>query len=256
MSDSSVSATSNPHFLKLEGAAAMNTVSFAATRDAFADAAEAEAIALIHGDAGLGKSFAMQHAIATAGLPVAALAFHTHMTLKRLLQELLFTVTGVPHPGTRYALFDSLRETLADEPRLIVLDEAQLLNHESVETLRSLWDDSQTRFALVLVGGNGCWDLINSYPMLSSRIYTRVAFQPLNQDDVLELIPLYHPIYRDASARTIERIDKRFARGNFREWAAFTHMAKRICERDNTATVTNRVATEALDRIGRVIRAA
>src|SRR5206468_2642656 len=124
------------------------------------------------------------------------------------------------------------------------------------ETLRSLWDDSQTRFALVLVGGDGCWDLINRYPMLSSRIYTRVAFQPLTQEDVLELIPLYHPLYRDTTPRTIERIDKRFARGNFREWASFTHMATRICERDNTEPVTNRVATEALHRIGREIRAA
>ena len=42
MSNSSVGATSIPHFLKLEGAAAMKTVSYAATQDAFADAAEAD----------------------------------------------------------------------------------------------------------------------------------------------------------------------------------------------------------------------
>jgi DNA transposition AAA+ family ATPase len=244
------------HFLNLEGAAAMNTVSFAAVQEAFADAVEAEAIALIHGDAGLGKSFATRFAVASSPLPAAAFAFQTEMTLKRFLQQMLRNVTGIEDGGTRYALLDTLREALTERPRVLVLDEAQLLNHKSVETLRSLWDDRETRFALVLVGGNGCWDLINSYPMLSSRIYTRVAFEPLTREDVLEVIPRYHPIYSNATERTIERVDARFARGNFREWAAFRHMAKRICERDGGDTVTSRVADEALDRIGRVIRVA
>lgn len=34
--------------------------------------------------------------------------------------------------------------------------------------------------------------------MLHSRIYRRVAFHPLSDDDVLELIPGYHPIFAGA----------------------------------------------------------
>lgn len=246
----------NPHFLQLEGAATMNTLGFAATQEAFEDAVAAQAIALVHGEAGLGKTFATRHAIAGAALPVAALAFQTRMTLKRMTQEILLRVTGVPHIGSRFALLDTLHEVLAEQPRILVLDEAQLLSHEAIETLRSLWDAPESQLTLILVGGNGCWEHIERYPMLRSRIYTRVAFGPMTDDDVLETIPHYHPIYAKTATTTIELINARFARGNFREWAAFTRMAQGICQRDRKRHVTADVADEALDRIGRVARAA
>ena len=246
----------NRHFLKLEGAATMNTLGFAATQEAFEDAVAAKAIGLVHGDAGLGKTFATRHAMANAELPVASLAFQTRMTLKRLIQEILFRVTGVPHIGSRFSLLDTLHEALAEQPRILVLDEAQLLSHEAIETLRSLWDAPETELTLILVGGDGCWEHIERYAMLRSRIYTRVAFEPMTDDDVLETIPHYHPIYSKTAAKTIELINARFARGNFREWAAFTRMAQGICERDGRRHVTREIADEALDRIGRVAHAA
>lgn len=241
----------NPHFLDLEGAETMNTFGFARAQEAFADAVSAEAIGLVHGEAGLGKTFGVRHAIAECTLPVAWLAFRTRMTLKRFIEDTLAAVTGVPHQGSRFTLLDTLHEALTERPRVIVLDEAQLLSHEAIETARSLWDSPETKFTLILVGGNGCWEHIQRYPMLRSRIYTRVEFLPLTLDDVLETIPAYHPVWGESSPKTIELLDRRLARGNFREWAAATRMANAICERDGKTHVTRQIALETLDRIGR-----
>lgn len=242
----------NPHFLGLSEATTMNTVGFAATQTLFSDMLALNAIGLIHGEAGLGKTFATNYACLKAGIPVTRATAEPGMTLKRLVDRVLVGVTGVPALGTRFQLQDDLVEKLSDRRRLIVLDEAQLLSHICLETMRALHDKAETCFTLVLVGGNGCWELIERHPMLCSRILSRVQIEPLTNDDVFEVIPDYHPIYAGSAQSTLERINKRFARGNFREWAAFTLIAKQICDRDGGNTVTNRVADETLDRIGRI----
>ena len=38
-------------------------------------------------------------------------------------------------------------------------------------------------------------------PLLRSRIYRRVAFAPLSDDDVIALMPGYHPILRGRGTR-------------------------------------------------------
>lgn len=242
----------NPHFLGLEGAETMQTLSFARTQEAWADTVEAGGLAVVHGDAGRGKSFATNYAAAAEELPVTAFTFEPRTTLKRMTEAILRGVSGVPHIGSRFSLLDALAQALAERPRVLTIDEAQLLSHEAIETLRWLWDAAETQFALILVGGNGCWEHIEAYPMLRSRVFTRVAFEALSEDDVLEVIPHYHFIYAETTATTITDIDERFAHGNFREWAAFTNMAHALCKRDEQLCVNQALANEALERIGRL----
>src|SRR6202022_2792400 len=113
--------------------------------------------------------------------------------------------------------------------RLVVIGEAQNLNRDCFEYLRHLHDDRATRFALLFDGGAGCWEVLAREPMLHSRIYRRVAFTPLSDQDVCSLIPGYHPIYRDADPVLLARIDEKSAHGRLRSWAAFTQTAATIC---------------------------
>ena len=71
--------------------------------------------------------------------------------------------------------------------RLVVIDEAQWLNRDCIEYLRHLHDDPATKFALLLVGGNGCWDVLSRGPMLRSRLFRRVPLAPLRPEGVLRI---------------------------------------------------------------------
>jgi hypothetical protein len=61
--------------------------------------------------------------------------------------------------------------------------------------------------------------------MLRSRIFRRVMFRPLSSRQVVELLPQYHRLYRNASEELLLFIDDNFAHGNFRNWASFTRSA-------------------------------
>ena len=150
--------------------------------------------------------------------------------MKAVVQGLLEALTGVPHHGERFALTRDLTRELSGAPRLIVVDEAQRLNHDAVETLRMLHDHPDTRFALALVGGNGCWEVLSAHPMLRSRIYRRVAFTRLEWKELAVILPAYHPIYRDADRELLVLVDEAYARGSFRAWAVFTRTAAGLLE--------------------------
>jgi hypothetical protein len=58
------------HFLDLAGAATLETDSYLLAQRAVADAVDAGAMAVLHGDAGLGKTFAVEDALAAPRLPL------------------------------------------------------------------------------------------------------------------------------------------------------------------------------------------
>lgn len=219
-----------PHHLGLEGAAVIRTRPFVLTERAISDLAEAQAMGAFYGDAGLGKTFAVASAVAGCGLPSVTVEYPLRATMKAVVQGLLEALTGVPHHGERFALTRDLTRELSGAPRLIVVDEAQRLNHDAVETLRMLHDHPDTRFALALVGGNGCWEVLSAHPMLRSRIYRRVAFTRLEWKELAVILPAYHPIYRDAGRELLVLVDEAYARGSFRAWAVFTRTAAGLLE--------------------------
>jgi DNA transposition AAA+ family ATPase len=98
------------------------------------------AMAAIHGDAGLGKTFAVTYAYERATQERCWLEFPAKASTKQIVQELLHKITGAKLSGTRYDLQHELLEILGEKDRLIVVDEAQRLNHECFEFLRFLHD--------------------------------------------------------------------------------------------------------------------
>ena len=59
------------HFLDLAGAATLETESYLLAQRAVADAVDANAMAVLHGDAGLGKTFAVEDALTRAAAAAA-----------------------------------------------------------------------------------------------------------------------------------------------------------------------------------------
>lgn len=166
--------------------------------------------------------------------------------MRTMVSGTLRTITGIEHRSDRYRLIANLGQVLSERPRLLVVDEAQRLNRDCIETLRHLHDDPGTCFALALVGGNDCWTVLSRYPMLRSRIFARVAFEAMNFEQVLAVIPRFHGIYEHANRTLLALIDDHCTHGNFRDWASFTKRAAKLCAAQNAPTVTETLARAAM----------
>lgn len=239
------------HHLALAGARVIETEALLLTERAVGDLVAARAMAVLHGPAGSGKTFAAASAAARHDVECCWVQFPSRPTMLHVAKRLLKALTGdEPRRANRFELSDELIDLLSDRGWLIVVDEAQWLNRECIEYLRHLHDQPQTLFALLLVGGDGCWEVLSREPMLRSRIYRRVRFAPMSPQAVLEVIPRYHPIYQEATGELLLEIDERYAHGSFREWAAFTHSAQTICEEQAAPRLTDAVARTVLDLHG------
>lgn len=218
------------HHLALSGARTLRTTPLALTERAVRDIVSAQAMGVIHGPAGCGKTFAWESAVARVDTPVCALQFPSRPSMLRVARVLLHKLTGNAPRGNRFDLSDELIDFLTERDLLVVIDEAQWLNRECIEYLRHLHDDPATRFGLLLAGGDGCWEVLSREPMLRSRLHRRVAFGPLDRAAVQQAIPDYHALYHDVGIELIGLIDDVFAHGNLRAWAEFTHTAVEILD--------------------------
>ena len=217
---------------------------------AIADLVESRTIGLIHGDSGLGKTFAVRDASKQQVVKTCWFDFPGRTSTKAIVKGLVEGVTRVRQDGTRAQLEERLDDALAEEPWLFVIDEAQRLYAESIEFLRHIWDSPSSQLSLLLVGGNGCWEVISRYPMVLSRLHRRIRFGPLTQEDVIAYIPQLHPIYRKADPAVLAFIDGEYAGGNLRNWANFTKTAETIMRKHGRAGLDRHTVEAAFVLLG------
>lgn len=231
------------HFLDLDEARTIPTEHLLLTRRAVADLAAAKAMGAIHGGAGLGKTFAVEEAVGGLAVPTFWTSFPSRPTMRHVAMNLIELLVGAPaREYNRFQLTGMLVERLGEQDRLIVVDEAQRLNRECIEYLRHLHDHPLTRFAVLLVGGDGCWQVLAREPMLRSRIYRRVIFRPLTGKELLSGIHGFHQVYEAAPDALLLFIDDYFGHGNLRNWASFTHSASALCRQHERTTVDEEIA--------------
>ncbi|AGL15143.1 ATP-binding protein [Actinoplanes sp. N902-109] len=241
------------HFLGLQGANTLVTGQYQLATRIIDDLVANAATDVIHGPAGVGKTFAVEanlerlRDVGDHRVSTCSLAFPSKPTMLRVAAELVTALTGTPPPTSRsrFHLISHLVGLLAGPPRLVVIDEAQRLNGECIELLRHLHDHSDTRFALLYVGGDGCWEVLSREPMLRSRIFRRLPFKPLPKDKIPALMRSYHPIYADTGDDLLLTIDDTYAHGSMRDWAVFTHTAAQLCTDAALPGVTTEVVTNA-----------
>jgi len=246
------------HFLDLDGARTIPTEHLLLSGRAVADLVETHAMGAFHGDAGLGKTFAVERAVEGLGgdwEPVW-LSFPARPTMRLIAIELLAAISGSHTQHDRFKITRLLKAELALAPRLIVVDEAQNLNRECIEFLRHLSEDPQRRGAILLVGGDGCWEVLSREPMLRSRVYRRVAFTPLTPREVLRVIRAFHALYEGASDELIRFIDNYCGHGNLRNWASFTLSALDLCAELKRDRLDEQLARNAFALLGGGVGAA
>ncbi len=219
------------------------------------DTAEHLAVGVIHGVAGLGKTFATRtctEALAARTRPaerieVAAISFPSQPTMRLLADLLLQKLNGTTpaRQANRFYLTAALVRELARVPRLVGVDEAQRLPEECIELLRYLHDHDDTAFGLLYVGGNGCWEVLSRQPMLRSRVWRRQSFAPMSRAEVPQVIRTYHRLYTDVDDELLHYVDDKFAHGVWRNWALFSSTAYLLAKRARRTTLDIEIADNA-----------
>ncbi|MEU4472385.1 ATP-binding protein [Micromonospora sp. NPDC023888] len=229
------------HYLGLAGANISATEALLSTRDNLADVVEARAMMCVHGDAGLGKTLSVNASLRTlAAEDVYRVQFRARPT-PRDIRHVLFDALGCSgRPPASPIEFDTLlKDVLAERPRVLVCDEAQWLSRECFELWRHLWDDRRTDIAIVFVGGGDCYQVLRREPMLSSRVYVWQEFRRMPREQVVQVIPAFHPVWANAEVDDIAYADVHAGHGNFRAWAKITA---------HTLTALTRLEREVPDR--------
>jgi type II secretory pathway predicted ATPase ExeA len=257
------------HFVNLPGAATLPTRQYQLTGQIIDDLITELATGVVHGPAGTGKTYAVEAALerlrepAAPGGPDAAgqvsvctLAFPAKPTMRLVADELLTALTGAApaRSRNRFQLIAALTDLLSGPRRLVVIDEAQRLNGDCIELIRHLHDHPHTRFALLYVGGDGCWEVLSREPMLASRVFRRLPFARLDRPAVPALMRRYHPVYESVSDTLLLEIEDAYGKGMLRNWAVFTHAAVGMCGTAGTGRITAEVAGNVYAKLGGGIR--
>lgn len=267
-------------FVDLPGAATLATRQFQLVGQIIADLVEAGATGVIHGPAGTGKSYAVEAAlerlrepdadlgvadlgVAESGVsssvgrraPAVAscmLTFPSRPTMRLVADELVQTLTGstAPRSRNRFYLTTTLIELLSGPPRLVIIDEAQRLSSDCTELLRHLHDHPQTRFALLYVGGDGCWEALSREPMLASRVFRRLPFKKLDRAAIPALMRSYHRIYAGVGDELLWEVEDAYGKGTLRNWAVFTHTARTLCERSGREHLDAEIIDNVYAKLG------
>jgi hypothetical protein len=136
----------------------------------------------------------------------------------------LFHALGLQGRPPAHAIeFDRMLRGALEARRVLVCDEAQWLSKLCFEYLRYLWDDTASDLTIIFTGGNGCFEMLQSEPMLESRVYAWQEIDPMPLHEVLTVVPAFHPIWADADPELVALCDREAAHGNFRAWAKITH---------------------------------
>ncbi|OEV06276.1 AAA family ATPase [Streptomyces oceani] len=239
-------------YVDLPDASVVTTRALLRARENITDTVEARAMMCIHGGAGFGKTLAVNACLQQLepGEDVRRVTFRARPTARAVRHE-LFAALGLPGAPPRHpSEFDRLLKiALAERPRTFLVDEAQWLNGEAFEYFRYLWDDPATRLAVIFVGGEGAHAVLRREPMLSSRIFIWQHFTRLTPAEVLEVIPLFHPIWAEADPEDIAFADSRAAHGNFRAWARITTHIRTGLARTGRARVDQELLRWAFGRL-------
>ena len=231
------------HYLALPGAHIVATDDLLMVRDNLGDVLDAKAMMCVHGSAGLGKTLSVNASLRDlAPDAVCRIQFRARPT-PRDIRHVLFEALDIGgDPPAEPIEFDTvLKDVLSQRFRGLVCDEAQWLSRECFEYWRHLWDDRRTDIAIVFVGGGDCYQMLRREPMLSSRVHVWQEFQRLPREQVLRIIPAYHPVWERTDLEVIAFADAHAGHGNFRSWAKFTAHATRALRRLDRQAVNREV---------------
>ncbi len=137
-------------------------------------------LALVHGKRGMGKSFAARHYHATHEDTIYLLPDPDWDT--RWLKEALCIELGITPPRGLKAKHDEIIAALALRPRLIIIDECNLLGPRVLDTVRLIAE--WTEAPILLIGHEQIVTKLNRMGPLFDRLLYITEFKELSVEDL------------------------------------------------------------------------
>ncbi|MGW8743650.1 AAA family ATPase [Streptomyces sp. NPDC055794] len=217
--------TSSPHYLSLPGARTVTTQAVRAAARALDRALRERGMMCLTAHPGVGKTFTL-HILCKQrpALPALRLLPRPQARPDDLRHSLhrALNLPGNP-PQDAGTCDDYLRHALAAPPRLLAVDEAHQLSASCIEYLRYLYDDPVPQVTVLLLASKPRLKALRAQPMLLARVTDWHHLEPLHTDEVLRVLPAFHPLWQHTDHHTLTRLDDTWAHGNLRRWAALTH---------------------------------
>lgn len=161
------------------------------------------------GRAGRGKTTAAQRIVTMS--PVAVyVRFCEWMTVVGIIREIAFAISG-NRPRSAEACIGLIRDEMARQRRLVLLDEADRMSIRQLNGLRDFHDEFKA--PVVLIGEEPLQSKLNQEGRLNSRVRNTIKFEPVSQADV-------SVFFRQALDKTLKSEHAmsltRHSRGDFR----------------------------------------
>lgn len=184
---------------------------------------------VVRGTFGTGKTFAVQLVLELLeSIPWVYVKAQQSLTPGRLCRLLGERIEGVSWRGDTYELRMDLIALLSERPYLVAIDEAQTLTPSTITELRTLFDEDSTQLGLVLIGSDGLAEKLAANGALLSRCSRDVVMSPFSDEEAVDSLPIFHPIFADAEPALLKEINQRCL-GRFRHWTDFAINGEPLC---------------------------
>jgi hypothetical protein len=176
---------------------------------------------LVDGISGVGKTTAVDQLLARVTRAVTLLTLDTGSGEKEVVAQLYYAVTGErpPRSARRSDMLLDLKQALAGQDRLIVIDEAQNGSIKGLEQLRTLHMDPSAHWALLLAGTGLDVALTRRAPALRSRVETVVPFPALDHATLPGVLANISPVWAATPQDLLLAADSACAHGVLRTWS-------------------------------------
>ncbi|MGW0579359.1 AAA family ATPase [Streptomyces sp. NPDC002920] len=243
------------HFLGLEHAAPMATDAALLTEALVGKAVFRTAIICIHGQVGLGKTFAVNAACRKLAPDTTVWLQFAQAPQVAQIRAALWDGLNLPGPApvnTPHICDKQISQTLDSTFHLLLLDEVQHLGPTALEYLRELWDKNAKTvktLAIVLVGSGNTRQKILHRSALHSRVHRWQQFSPLTPAEILTVIPGYHRLWNGVDDDVLLWIDDCAGHGCFRTWANLTVILQDTLDDDPKLTFSKDLVRWAFSQL-------
>lgn len=236
---------SRPRYVAPPDAATVSLPFHTDLEEAVEEMTAVSGMVIVDGPSGSGKTYGTQRACAATGVSTVTLRLGPRPGTAKVVRAIFAQLTGTAPPRMADTTERQVEELLAEQSRILVVDEAQKLGRDGVDQLVHLLEHPQAQFTLVLVGARLLQRLADHEEFLG-RAGRTVLFQRLRDDALVEYLTAYHPLLARTAPDLLRHIDNRRFRGNLRRWAQFTHAAYNRVDDPSTDSIDSAVAEAAV----------
>lgn len=132
-------------------------------------------ISLIYGEAGLGKTVSLKKYVSLHPDTIYIELKDCDKSTKGVCEKILFNIGKELH-GVDRLLVDTITDYLTNNPRLLIIDEAQHLSIRALENLRAINDSTET--GIVLCGNPTVYDRMHGRGQAHfAQLYSRIGIR-------------------------------------------------------------------------------